>query len=162
MDCFRPTHGGKINYFDCHRHWLPQKHKFKQQKSAFKKDNIVTKGPPKHLSDPKIIDKLDKLTSDPERLGYFKGYRQTHNWTYKCGLWELPYMPSLILMHNIDVMHQERNMGESIISTCMSLPHKTKDNTKDPKDLTELCNCPSLELTKTGGKPCASFCLKPQ
>jgi hypothetical protein len=28
-------------------------------------------------------------------------------------------MLALILMHNIDVMHQERNMDESIISTCM-------------------------------------------
>jgi hypothetical protein len=27
----------------------------------------------------------------------------------------------LILMHNIDVVHQERNMGARIISTCMGL-----------------------------------------
>jgi hypothetical protein len=36
----------------------------------------------------------------------------------------------LILMHNIDVMHQECNMGESIISTCMGFPGKTKDNVR--------------------------------
>jgi hypothetical protein len=54
---------------------------------------------------------------DPERPGYFKGYRETHNWTHKCVLWELPYMPMLILMHNIDFMHHEHNMIESIIST---------------------------------------------
>jgi hypothetical protein len=29
-------------------------------------------------------------------------------------------------------------------------------------DLTELCNRPSLELKVNGGKPRASFCLKPQ
>jgi hypothetical protein len=39
-------------------------------------------------------------------------------------------MPALILMHNIDVMHQEHNMGESIIITCMGFPGKTKDNGK--------------------------------
>jgi hypothetical protein len=39
-------------------------------------------------------------------------------------------MPTLILMHSIDVMHQECNMGESIISTCMSFSGKTKDNMK--------------------------------
>jgi hypothetical protein len=71
---------------------------------------------------------LDKLMPDLERHGYFKGYKQMHNWTHKCGLCELPYMPLLILMHNIDVTHQECNMGESIVSTCMSLPGKTKDN----------------------------------
>jgi hypothetical protein len=71
-------------------------------------------------------------------------------------------MPALILMHNIDVMHQELNMGESIISTCMGFPGKIKDNMKARQDLAELCNCPSLELKVTGGKSCTSFCLKPQ
>jgi hypothetical protein len=71
-------------------------------------------------------------------------------------------MPALILMHNIDVMQQERNMGESIISTCMGFLGKTKDNMKARKDLAELCNRPSLEIKVTGGKPRASFCLKPQ
>jgi hypothetical protein len=71
-------------------------------------------------------------------------------------------MPTLILKHNIDVMHQERNMGESFISTCMGLSGKAKDNTKAQKDLAKLCNHPTLELTETGGKPRASFCLKTQ
>jgi hypothetical protein len=42
---------------------------------------------------------------DLEGRRYFEGYREMHNWTHKCALWELPYMPALILMHNIDVMH---------------------------------------------------------
>jgi hypothetical protein len=87
---------------------------------------------------------LDKLTSDPIRHGYFEGYGETHNWTHKCALWELPYMLTLILMHNNDVMHQELNMGESIISTCMGFPGKIKDNKKARHDLAELCNRPSL------------------
>jgi hypothetical protein len=139
IDCFHLTHGGKISYFDCHRHWLPQKHKFRQEQNAFWKDTIVTKGPPKHLSGAQIIDMLDKLTPDPERPGYFEGYREMHNWTRKCALWELPYMPALILMHNIDVMHQEHNMDESIISTCMGFSGKIKDNVKAHQDLAELC-----------------------
>jgi hypothetical protein len=68
----------------------------------------------------------------------------------------------LTLMHNIDVMHQERNMGESIISTCMGFPGKTIDNRKARQDLAELCNHPSLEPKVNGGKPRASFYLKPQ
>jgi hypothetical protein len=31
-------------------------------------------------------------------------------------------------MHNINVMHEERNFGESILSTCMAFTDKTKDN----------------------------------
>jgi hypothetical protein len=103
-DCFCLTHGGKISYFDCHRRRLPQKHKFRQQQNAFKKNNIVINGSSKRLSGPQIIDMLDKLMPDPERTGYFKGYGETYNWTHKYALWEFPYMLTLILMHNIDVM----------------------------------------------------------
>jgi hypothetical protein len=53
-------------------------------------------------------------------------------------------------------------MGENIISTCKGLLGKTKDNTKAWKDLAELCYHPTFELTKTSGKPRASFCLIPQ
>jgi hypothetical protein len=62
-------------------------------------------------------------------------------------------MSALILIHNIDIMHQERNMGENIISTCMSFSSKTKGNMKAQQDLVELCNRPSLELKVNGGKP---------
>jgi hypothetical protein len=96
---------------------------------------------------------LDKLTPDLERPRYFEGYAETHNWTHKYAIWEFPYMTALILMYNIDVMHQERNMGESIISTCMSFPGKIKDNRKAQQDLAQLCNCPSLEFKVNGGKP---------
>jgi hypothetical protein len=51
-------------------------------------------------------------------------------------------MLALILMHNIDVMHQECNMGEIIISTYMGFLGKTKDNMKARQDLAELCNRP--------------------
>jgi hypothetical protein len=76
-DCFRLTHGGKISYFDCHRRWLPQKHKFRQEQNTFWNDTIVTKGPSKHLSGAQIVDMLDKLMPDPERPGYYQGYGDT-------------------------------------------------------------------------------------
>jgi hypothetical protein len=65
-------------------------------------------------------------------------------------------------MHNIDVMHQERNVGEIILSTCMAFADNTKDNYKAMKDLAQLYNRPSLKLKSSNGKPCASFCLKPK
>jgi hypothetical protein len=67
---------------------------------------------------------------------------------------------ALILMHNIDVMHQEHNIGESILSTCMSFTDKTKDNHKARNDLALICNRPSLELKSHDGKHRAPFCLK--
>jgi hypothetical protein len=102
---------------------------------------------------------LDNLVLNKEVNG-FVGYGNDHNWTHKCALWELMYAKALILLHNIDIMHHERNVGESILSTCMSFTDKTKDNHKPRKDLALLCNRPSLELKSHDGKPRAPFCLK--
>jgi hypothetical protein len=102
---------------------------------------------------------LSKLVLNSEGNGY-EGYGEEHNWTHICALWELPYAHALILMHNIDVMHLECNVAKSIISTCMDIMGKTKDNFKDRRDIAHVCNHPSLELDKGGGKPYAPFALK--
>ena len=51
-----------------------------------------------------------------------------------------------MLLHTIDLMHQERNVAESIISTCFDVTDKSKDNIKARKDLTLICDRPVLEL----------------
>ena len=43
--------------------------------------------------------------------GGFVGYGEEHAWTQKSGLWRLPYMDDLLLPHNIDMMHSEKNSG---------------------------------------------------
>ena len=159
--CFRLKFGGKICYFDCHRCFLPEDHPFRFDRNAFKKDTIVTRGPPKRLSGPEILARLNDLKLN-EHGNRFEGYGTEHNWTHKCGLWELPYMKALILMHNIDVMHQERNMGESIISTCMNITDKTKDNPKARKDLALICRRPTMEIGENQKKPRAPFSIKPK
>jgi hypothetical protein len=158
-DYFCLTTSGKISYFDCHRRWLTLKHPFRTKKDRFRKDTVIKKGPPKCLSGPKTTENLSKLVLNREGNVY-EGYGEEHNWTQICALWELPYAHALILMHNIDVIHQERNVVESIISTCMDITGKTKDNFKAQRDTSHVCNHPSLELDEWGGKPRAPFCLK--
>jgi hypothetical protein len=63
-------------------------------------------------------------------------------------------------MHNIDVMHQERNIVESIVSTCLNITGKTKDNFNSRRDIADICNYLSLELNERGGKRRAPFCSK--
>jgi hypothetical protein len=129
--------------------------------NSFKKDNVVLKEPPRRLSGSEIADMLDNLVL-VEHVDQFVGYGKKHNWTHKCGLWELLYVKALILMCKLDIMHQERNVGESILSTCIGFMDKTKDNHKARRDLAQICNRPTLELTDRGGKPCVPFCLKPK
>ena len=98
--------------------------------------------------------------------GGFVGYGKHHNWTHVSFLWELPYAKALILPHNIDLMHQERNVAESIISMCFDFTGQTKDNLNARKDLADLCNCPGLEvrLNPSGNesRPRAPYCVKPK
>ena len=157
--CFCLKFGGKITYFDCHRCFLPLDHLFRLDSDAFKKGNIVLEGPSRRLSGPEITNMLDNLVLNKNGTE-FVGYGEEHNWTNKYALWELLDAKALILMHNIDVMHQKCNVGESILSTCMSFMDKIKDNHKARKDLALLCNRPTLELKSRGGKPCAPFCSK--
>jgi hypothetical protein len=108
-------------------------------RDTFKKGNIVLEGPSRRLSYPEIIDMLNNLVPKENR-DEFVGYGNEHNWIHKCVLWELSYAKALILMHNIDIMHQERNVDESILGTCMNFVEKIKDNHKAMKDLAQLYN----------------------
>jgi hypothetical protein len=63
-------------------------------------------------------------------------------------------------MHNIDVVHQECNVAKNIISTCMDITGKAKDNFKALRDIPHVCNRPSLELDESRGNPYAPFCLE--
>jgi hypothetical protein len=104
---------------------------------------------------------LDNLKESEN--GNFEGYSENHNWTHKSCLWKLPYAKALLLPHNIDLMHQERNVVESIISMCLDVTGFSKDNINARKDLAVLCDRPSLEVKKIAKgnltRPRAPYCL---
>jgi hypothetical protein len=82
--------------------------------------------------------------------GGFEDYGKKHNWTHKSCLWELSYAKVLILPHNIDLIHPEHNVAESIISMCFDITGFSKDNINARKDLAALCNHPLLEPKRDG------------
>jgi hypothetical protein len=49
-----------------------------------------------------MLDDLKELEN-----GVFKRYGESHNWTHKNYLWELPYTKALLLPYNINLVHQE-------------------------------------------------------
>jgi hypothetical protein len=148
-DAFRLQHGRKVNFFDCHQRFLPFSHKFKGDKESFKKGKSVRKGPPKRKLRADIVKMFGELKESHD--GGFEGYDEKHNWTYKSCLWELSYAKVLILPHNIDLMHQECNITESIISMCFDVTSFSIDDVNVRKDLADLCNRPSME-TKINAK----------
>jgi hypothetical protein len=68
-------------------------------------------------------------------------------------------MPSLILVHNIAIMHQESNVAEALIQICMHFEKKTKDNLKARRDLAMLCDRPTQVLNDNDKPPHALFYL---
>jgi hypothetical protein len=130
---------------------------------SFLKGKTVRKGPQKRKFRADIIKTLDNLKESES--GVFEGYSENHNWIYKNCLWELPYAKALILSHNIDLMHQERNIAERIMSMCLDVTDFTKDNMNARKDLAILCDRPSLEAKPNAmgklSRPKAPYCLKP-
>ncbi|KAL0391193.1 UNVERIFIED_CONTAM: hypothetical protein Scaly_0476400 [Sesamum calycinum] len=59
---------------------------------------------------------------------------------------DLPYWSTLLIRHNLDVMHIEKNVFDNISNTVMDIKGKTKDVMKARKDLKIICNRPKLEL----------------
>jgi hypothetical protein len=163
IDAFRLQHGKKVSFFDCHRRFLPLNHMFRNDTQLFLKGKIIRKGPPKQKFGEDIIKMLDELKESEN--GVFEGYGENHNWTHKSYLWELPYAKALILPLIIDLIHQERNIVESIMSMCLDVTSFTKDNMNARKDLAALCDRPSLEAKPNARKklrrPKAPYCLKP-
>jgi len=158
--------GGKYSSFDLHRQFLPIDHSFRRDIRNFTKGVVVEDPPPQMLTGATIRVQLDVLRVKKE--GGFEGYGVEHAWTQKSGLWRLPYMDDLLLPHNIDMMHTEKNIGEALFGTVMDISDKTKDNVKARLDQARLCNRPKLNIPpprdgKKWKKPPAEFILtKPQ
>lgn len=56
------------------------------------------------------------------------------NWSKRIILFDLPYWSTLLLRHNLDVMHIEKNVCDKIIGTLLDIEGKSKDNLKARKD----------------------------
>ena len=154
--------GGKYSSFDRHRQFLPLDHPFRQDIKNFTKGVVVTDPAPRMMTGAEVHAQIDALV--PNEEGGFVGYGEQHMWTHKSGLTRLPYYDDLLLPHNIDVMHTEKNVAEALWATLMET-EKSKDNPKARVDLATLCDRPNQEMQpprggKTWKRPKADFILK--
>ena len=58
--------------------------------------------------------------------------------THRSTLWDLEYWKDFDLWHDLDVMHIDKNICDSIIGTLLNIEGKTKDTLKSRIDLTHL------------------------
>ena len=155
----------KICYMG-HRRYLPKDHSWRRsRKFNGKRENREA---PKELSGSDVLKQLDKLGN--LTLGKHPSNRkrkrtpEERNWT-KCSIFfELPYWNKLKIRHNLDVMHIEKNICESIIGTLMMIDGKTKDTVKARQDLEDMGVRKELQLVRRDdGKydmPAACYVMK--
>jgi len=136
--------GGKYSLFDKHRQFLPPDHTFRRDIKNFTKDVVVEDPAPKMMTGATVRAQFNALEVNKQEGG-FVGYGEQHAWTQKSCLWNLPYFDDLLLPHNIDVMHTEKNIAEAIFGTIMDIPDKKKDNVKARVDQARLCDRPKLD-----------------
>ena len=160
--------GRKYVAFDTNRPFLKRKHPFRGDKKNFKKGKVVHEVKKVPKFDGTAVDaELRALVPAAPGTGHqFVGYGETHNWTHVAALTKLVYYKDLELPHNIDVMHTEKNLGESLLHTICNIPGgKSKDNVKARVDVEKLCDRKRLYMQPPSGrrknwfKPHAYFCL---
>jgi hypothetical protein len=158
--------GRKYSTFDTHRKFLKRDHRFRGDKKNFTKGKVVREEKMIPSFDGVAVDvELHALKPSAEPGPQFQGYGKTHNWTHVAGLTQLEYYKDLELPHNIDVIHTEKNVVESVFNTVLNIAEKTKDNIKARVDVQNLCDRKRLHMEPPQGnrknwvKPHANYCL---
>ena len=120
---------GKTSYVG-HRRFLPSNHRMRKDREF---DGKVEKRlPPRRFTCLEILEQVNAIS---ERApGKRKRGETENNWRKKSIFYELEYWTANELKHNIDVMHVEKNVCDSILGTLLD-NDKSKDTNNAREDL---------------------------
>ncbi|KAJ0682431.1 hypothetical protein HanPI659440_Chr16g0647251 [Helianthus annuus] len=145
---------GKCAYVG-HRRFLDANHPWRT--SLDFNGRPETRDPPRQFSPADIEAQLGRLINRlPGKHPDFGGRRITRsdfelNWSKRSIFFDLEYWSSLQLKHNLDVMHIEKNVCDSLLGTLL-MNDKSKDTPNARSDLEKLNIRPSQWLKQSGGK----------
>ena len=128
---------GKTSYVG-HRRFLPRNSRMRTDKEF--DGGAERRGPPRRFTCQDILDQVNALTTAvPGKHPQFGGVKRKRNadesnWRKKSIFFELDYWASNKLTHNIDVMHVEKNVCDSLLGTFLD-NDKSKDTTNARHDL---------------------------
>ncbi|XP_066316723.1 uncharacterized protein [Miscanthus floridulus] len=134
-------HGKKHCYMGHHR-FLPMDHKWRKNKVSFNNKTEYREAP-QPLTREQVLqhyDSFDQVTFGPEsrKRKQRDEEKRWHNWRKKSIFFQLPYWKKLLIRHNLDVMHIEKNICESILGTLLDIEGKSKDNEEARLDMQHL------------------------
>lgn len=155
-----------------HRRFLPLRHPYRRQMKAFngKKEFGRNSQPLTGLETLERVSsmKFKPFGKIPKKKPGEKTTKTTKEmfddkcWKKKSIFFELEYWKHLPVRHNLDVMHIEKNVCESIVSTLLNVPGKTKDGIASRRDM-ELLGIREELAPRENGKriylPPSSFTL---
>ena len=112
---------------------------------------------------PELLSGIDLLNQMEGLDATFGNHRETKKknkrkgdevipWNKKSIFFKLPYWDHLLIRHNLDVMHIEKNVSESIIGTLLGIEGKTKDMLQSHLNLKDLNIRDKLHLVEDIGK----------
>jgi len=174
-------HGHKTCYMG-HRRFLDVDHKFRFQARLFDGTQDFRE-PPIQLSGKDISQmtkdmvtiygKLQKTTDDKDKRKRKRNSEASdvHDakvskvFKKRCCLFQLPYWEMLLVRHNLDAMHTEKNVYGNVANTLLAVDKKSKDNLNSRLDLQEMGIRPDLHPQTEGSKsylPAALYSLSPQ
>lgn len=129
-----------------HCHFLDLEHRFHLNTDAFngKVELGNTLVPPsgsdvlQQLQDVNVIFRRHKHNVLVIRRKRSDNAQLPYNWKKRSIFFSLPYWETLLLCHNLDMMHIEKNVCDNVVCILLNLDGKTKDNLKSRSKLCEL------------------------
>ncbi|XP_057771556.1 uncharacterized protein LOC130992829 [Salvia miltiorrhiza] len=167
--CLEDTRYRRIRGKQCyagHRSFLDETHTWRR--STEYDGKAERRRPPRKFSGEDILLQLDGLPAlTPGKAPNNEDRKRKRgvdelNWTKKSIMFELPYWSKLLMRHNLDVMHIEKNVCDNIIGTLLNDPYKSKDTPNARLDLQDLNIRKELWLRKRNEKfvkPHANYTL---
>ena len=138
-----------------HRRFLPIDHPRRRVLDVFKKKENGER--PKPLSGEEVLAQVRDLegicfSRDPKKKTKVSHETRGDNWNKKSIFFELPYWKNVLLRHNLDVMHIEKNVCDIILGTIMNIKGKTKDTFNARLDMEEMGIMLKLHPVRKGDK----------
>nr|XP_025670299.1 uncharacterized protein LOC112770094 [Arachis hypogaea] len=127
------THSRKMCYMG-HRIFLPEEHPWRTNKRSFNGKEEHRKAPPL-LEGMEVLSHLDSMENS---FGKTKKKVNEGPWRKMSIFFDLPYWKYNTSRHNLDVMHIEKNIVDSILGTLLDISGKTKDHLNARYDLKEI------------------------
>nr|XP_016452413.1 PREDICTED: uncharacterized protein LOC107776970 [Nicotiana tabacum] len=129
-------HSRKMCYMG-HRAFLPHEHPFRRDKKSFdgKEDHRLAPTP---LSGTEVLEELRELKNVFGKVQKKRSRDNKCPWKKRSIFFELPYWETKKLRHNLDPMHIEKNICDSILGTLLEIYGKSKDHVNSHYDLQEM------------------------